>query len=330
MKSVEEILKINSCEELFVNDINKSKEIFRVLAKAYHPDVCTTFDSTKVFTKINTLYAEAVSKIEKGIWFEKDLLSIQSKLGKKYGFKYLGKHIFELGTFYIGREFIVYIIEKQHKNFYHNAINTLKSFKYASIEMENEFKRYFPNIKDTFECDNGDYALVLEKTEDVFLLEDFYNCRKDLDPKHTAWIISRLCNIACFLRYNNLVHNGISLSNCFISPKYHTIMIYGGWWYTVKENEKMIGTQKCIYDIMPIKEKSLKIGSFKTDLESVKQIGRLLENDNTPNELKNWVKNASSGNAISEFESWNTVLDKTWGKRTFIKLNITEKEIYNL
>lgn len=330
MKSVEDILKINSCEELFVNDINKTRDIFRDLAKTYHPDVCTSFDSTKLFAKINTLYAEAQTKIEKGIWFEKDVLILKSKQGKKYNLKYMGKHSFELGFFYIGRRFIAYIIDKKHKIFYDNAINNIESLKYANIEMEKEFKRYFPTIKETFECDNGDYVLVLEKTEDVYLLEDFYNCRKDLDPKHTAWIVSRLCNIACFLQYNNIVHNGISLSNCFISPQYHTIMIYGGWWYTVKNNEKMIGTQKCIYDIMPVKEKSLKISSFKTDLESIKQIGRLFENDNTPIEIKNWVKNASLENAIAEFEAWNIVLDKCWGKRTFIKLNVTEKEIYNL
>jgi len=177
----------------------------------------------------------------------------------------------------------------------------------------------------------GEYCLVLKKEAGDYLLSDldgFYkNQGKELGDRHCAWVVSRLSNIACFLKYNNLVHNGISMTNCFISPKYHTIMLFGGWWYCVPNGEKMIGTQKSVYDVMPVKEKSEKISTYKTDLECVKQIGRQL-NKNLPKPFEMWVNKATSGDAFKEFESWNKALDDSYGERKFIVLDISEKDIY--
>ena len=197
--------------------------------------------------------------------------------------------------------------------------------------MEKEFKRYFPEVVDTFELKTGEYCLVLKKDDTDFLLSDFLeyysNQGKELDPKHCAWVVSRLSNICCFLKYNHLVHNGISLNNCFVSPKYHTIMLFGGWWYCVSEGEKLIGTQKSVYDVMPVKEKSEKKSTYQTDLECVKQIGRQL-NRSLTKPFENWVNKAASKDAFNEFDSWNKALYDSFGERKFIVLDISEKDIY--
>lgn len=331
MVSIEQIEKAVSCEDIFVNDKEKTKTIFKELAKKYHPDVSSERNSDVYFAKINELYKEALEKIEKGIWFEKDVLLLESINGKKYKLKYLRKHSFELGFFYIGRQHLIYVLDRKNKKFLDNALNVLRNLKYADAKMEKEFKRYFPQIVDTFELKTGEYCLVLKKDSTDFLLSDFVdfykNQNKVVEDKHCAWIISRLNNIACFLKYNHLVHNGISLTNCFISPKYHTIMLLGGWWYCVPEGEKLIGTQKSVYDVMPVKEKSEKISTYKTDLECVKQIGRQL-NKNVPKPFENWINKAASNDAFKEFDEWNKVLYDSYGERKFIVLEISEKDIY--
>ncbi len=333
MLSVEQIVNATSCEDIFVNDKVKTKNLFKELAKVYHPDVSNVVNADVYFAKISELYNEALEKIEKGIWFEKDVLILESTAGKKVKFKYLGKYTFELGFFYIGRKHIVYILERKNKKFLDNALNVLKNLRYANAEMEKEFKRYFPQIEDTFELQTGEYCLVLKKDETDFLLSDLDNLYKSqgsaLDDKHCAWVMSRLSNITCFLKYNNLVHNGISLTNCFVSPKFHTILLLGGWWYTVPEGEKMIGTQKSVYDVMPVKEKSEKISTFKTDLECVKQIGRQL-NKSLPKQFSDWVNKAACDDAYKEFENWNKALNDSYGERKFIVLDISEKEIYKI
>ena len=331
MISIESIRKAKTCEDIFVNDKNKNRLIYKELAKKYHPDVCSDINAAEDFAKINELYNQAIEKINKGIWFEKDILLIENINGKKYKLKYLKKYDFELGCFYIGTHHLIYIINRQNKKFLDNALTVLKNLRYADLKMEQEFKRYFPNIVDTFELKTGDFCLVLKKDPTDFLLSDlidFYkNKGEELEDKHCAWVISRLSNIACFLKYNGLVHNGISINNCLISPEYHTIMLLGGWWYCVPNGEKLIGTQKSVYDVMPIKEKSEKISTYKTDLESIKQIGRQL-NRNYPKPFDNWVNQAASDDAFKEFEEWNKVLYDSYGERKFIVLDISEKDIY--
>ena len=320
-----------SCEDIFENDKEKVRSLYRELAKKYHPDVSTDKNSAVYFAKITELYNEALEKIDKGIWFEKDVLILENIKGKKYKLKYLKKHSFELGFFYVGRQHIIYVLERKNKKYLDNALNVLKSLKYADASMEKEFKRYFPEVVDNFELKTGEYCLVLKKDSTDFLLSDFLeyysNQGKELDVKHCAWVVSRLSNICCFLKYNHLVHNGISLINCFISPKYHTIMLFGGWWYCVPEGEKLIGTQKSVYDVMPVKEKSEKISTYQTDLECVKQIGRQL-NKNLPKPFENWVNKAATKDAFKEFDSWNQALYDSFGERKFIVLDISEKDIY--
>lgn len=333
MLSAEQILRAKTCEEIFVNNKEETKSIYRELAKRFHPDIYKGLNAEDNFAKINTFYEDALLKIEKGIWDEKDIVILESKLGKKYKLKYLKECHFELGRFYIGRKHLIYVLEQKNKKYYDNALKVLNSLKYVNKEMENEFKRYFPNIESTFELKTGEFCLVLKKDPTDFLLEDFYNFYKkqgkEVDAKHTAWVVSRLNNIACFLKYNNLVHNGLSMNNCLISPKYHTIMVLGGWWYCVPVGEKMIGTQKVIFDIMPIKEKTEKIASFRTDLESIRQIGRTLNLKDVPIPFKAWLNKASSEDAFKEFNSWNDSLLQSFGERKFIELDISEKEIYS-
>ena len=332
MVTIEQIKSATSCEDIFVNDRVKTKNLFKELAKKYHPDVSTVPNADEYFAKINDLYNEAIDKIEKGIWFEKDVLLLESVKGKKYKLKYLRKCSFELGFFYIGRKHLIYVLDKKNKKFLDNALNVLRNLKYANADMEKEFKRYFPQIVDTFELKTGEHCLVLKKEETDFLLSDlndYYKGQgKELGDRHCAWVVSRLSNIACFLKYNKLVHNGISLNNCFISPAYHTIMLLGGWWYCVPEGERLIGTQKSVYDVMPVKEKSEKISTYKTDLECVKQIGRQLNKTSLPKPFETWVNKAACEDAFKEFDSWNKALDDSYGERKFIVLNISEKDIY--
>ena len=331
MFDIDRIEKAVSCEDIFENDKEKVRSLYRELAKKYHPDVSTDKNSAIYFAKITELYNEALEKIDKGIWFEKDVLILENIKGKRYKLKYLKKHSFELGFFYVGRQHIIYVLERKNKKYLDNALNVLKSLKYADTNMEKEFKRYFPEVVDNFELKTGEYCLVLKKDSTDFLLSDFLeyysNQGKELDVKHCAWVVSRLSNICCFLKYNHLVHNGISLTNCFISPKYHTIMLFGGWWYCVPKGEKLIGTQKSVYDVMPVKEKSEKISTYQTDLECVKQIGRQL-NKNLPKPFENWVNKAATKDAFKEFDSWNQALYDSFGERKFIVLDISEKDIY--
>ena len=332
MLTIQDLECAATCEDIFVNNENQTKKIYREFAKKYHPDVYKEQDMTVLFSKLNDLYEKALEKISKGIWEEKDVLLLECANGKKYKLKYLCESDFELGKCYVSRNHLIYIIQESKKKFFDNALKVITDLRFADSEMEKEFKRYLPNIENHYQLKDGSYCLVISKTDDIFplsnLLEYYKNKGELLDPKHCAWVISRLNNLVCFLEFNDLVHNGLSIDNLFVSPKFHTICLYGGWWYSVPKGEKMIGTQKVIFDLMPVKEKADKIATFKTDIECVRAIGRSL-NKNVPKPMLDWLEKGSSDNAFKEFESWNKVLTDSFGERKFVVLDISEKDIYH-
>ena len=237
--------------------------------------------------------------------------------GKKIAVNYDTCFDFELGTCYVTKSKIVYILEKDKEKYYHNAIKRITGLKYKDKRMENELSRFLPEIYQTFRTKNGKYAIVLDKTEDVYPLKNVFEYfGKQIDGKHVAWMISRLCSLTCYLEYSGLVHNGIHMDNCFVSPEDHSVLLTGGWWYATEAGEKMIGTAKDIFAIMSVSAKESKRSSAVTDLESVKLLGR------QPKPFIGFLTGGSGRSAYDEFVKWDRALDSSYGKRKFIHMEI--------
>lgn len=123
------------------------------------------------------------------------------------------------------------------------------------------------------------------------------------------------------LDFNGLVHNGITLDNCYCSPQYHSIVLNGGWWYATKVGTKMTGTTSEVLQIMPSKVKDTKISSIQTDLNAIKDIARRLVGgsfNKFPKAVKNWML-ASENEPMKAYESWETLLNdkENFGERKF-------------
>jgi hypothetical protein len=332
------ILGIKKVGELFSNDATLIKNEHKDLCRIWHPDNNNDPKANDVFVHINKLYKTALDLIANNLWEKDNYIQFKNKDGKLIQINYLKVHTFELGTMYICNTCVVYILNHENKDLYENALKQIKKIKYADKMMETEFKRYMPNIISNYETIDDKYCIVISKTEDTFCLYDIYEYYNHVIPdRHVAWIISRLCNVARFLDYNGLVNNGINLMNCFISPEFHTIMLYGGWWYTNKKGKDMVGTSQNIFDILPLSVKSNKKASTVSDLESVKLMGRTLLGDKIgtqlinkgiPKPIINWVCDGSSNNVMKEYEEWEKVLKDAYGQRKFIKMEVLKNDIY--
>jgi hypothetical protein len=325
-----EIVALKKCGDLFSNDSIKAKDEYRRLAKLYHPDVSMIDGANEAFTRITELYNEAQQLFSTGRWEQSNYILLTDIKGNKHSVSFLKEDGFELGNQYICRDSVWYVFDKQNKRFYDNACTKLRSLKYKNSEMEKEISRFIPKIQNNFQSNDEKYVLQIQKSEDMFSLDDVNkHFSGSIFDRHVAWIISRLSNVCCFIDYCGLSHNGISIKNCFVSPKFHTVILVGGWWYCVNINSKMIGTQKQIYDVMPVKVKTDKIGSIITDLESVKMIGKeLTKTQSISKDFKKWLDGGSSDSAQKEFAKWDAALDKSYGVRKFIKLDLSEQDIY--
>ena len=332
-----EILSVTKCGDLFPYGEEEVKSKYKELVKKWHPDTNSNPDALNVFTKITELYDKALELLKNGQWEKTNYILISKADGKKIALNYDTYFDFELGTCYVTKTKIVYILGEDKKKYYNNAMQRINNLRYKDKKMEDDLSRFFPKIYQTFKTNNGEYVIVLDKTEDIYPLKKVYEYFGErIEDRHVAWIISRLCNLTCYLKFSGLVHNGININNCFVSPKDHSILLIGGWWYTTKEDERMIGTTKDIFSIMSVSSKESKKSSSLTDLESVKLLGRRLLGetncrklslDNSiPKPFINFLTGGSCNNPYEEFTKWDRALEDSYGKRKFINMEI--KSLY--
>lgn len=299
---VDKILKAKKPEDLFKEtDPKKRKKEYLAYVKKIHPDLGFP---EEIMHKLTELYeGKKDSKIE---LYE----IIVQKGGKEHKYKVLEKMSFELGEFWVGKNNLTYIIKKEHKTFYENAIEKINSITYPSDRMKEQNEKFMPKIKAGFETKNGDYVLQLHKTEDVFRLGRIKMKKGNFEAKHAAWVITRLLNIKMILDFNGLVHNGITLDNCYCSPQHHSIILNGGWWYTTKVGAKMTGTTSEVLQVMSVETKTKKQSSHQTDLNAIKDVGRRLVGgsyNKFPKAAKEWFLKAES-EPFDAYEDWEKVL----------------------
>lgn len=331
--TAEQILSVSKCGDLFPNNIDATKTKYKELVKEWHPDSNKNPKAQEVFQKITELYNAALELFKQGTWEKTNYILISKKDGKRIALNYDTVFDFELGTCYVTKTKIVYVLGSDKKKYFDNALVRIKSLKYADKRMEETLKRCMPKIYQTFQTNNDEYIIVLDKTADVYPLKNVFEYFDDkIVDRHVAWITSRLCNLTCFLKYNGIVHNGININNCFVSPEHHSILLLGGWWYTTKENEKMIGTTKDIFSVMSVTAKGNKKSSYLTDLESVKLLGRQLLGETNcrklsldstiPKAFINFLVSGSGDDAYKEYAKWDKALTDSYGARKFIKMEV--------
>lgn len=325
----EEIISVGKVGDIFSPDTDKIKNEYRLLAKMWHPDYSHDSQATEVFAKINSLYEKAVTMAAAGAWERTGFMRIPTGKGP-LDISYLTVHSFELGQIYIGDSRIYYVVEHQHEKFVRNAVTMLSRLTYADSRMEDEFRKRVPHGIKLHEAVT--YLIVeVEKPPDMISLADVISYfDHGMEGRHAAWIISRLYNMCCFLSYNGMVHGGIKAGNCYICPATHDLLLAGGWWYTVMAGQKMLGTSKDIYEVMPVMVKDSKIAAYDVDLESVKLIGRNMTAESIlPPRLAEWLQSGSGKDPFEEFKKWYQALDKSYGERRFVELKLNSGDLYN-
>lgn len=320
MYSLEEINNMSEPYELFDGDLESVETQYVELMKQYHPHLNKQqqlyIDAAK---KINFLFKRAEENMKNGTWTTSEFLRIPLNNGKTYTMKYSYAGKFELGNMYIGEKKILYLFNRENRGLASNAIKRIKNIKYKSDDIKREFYRYIPKVIDTFNTANKKVGMVIEKDEDLILLRDYVAKNKDkISIETTGWILRNLYNLYCFINFNELNHNGITMDNYFISTKNHWGALLGGWWYTVNEGEELIGVSKGLEIIVPEMMRISNRSNIILDLEAIKLLGSILIvgkaesktgiNPDIPVDVKLWLRTAVSDNPFLEYIKWSKLI----------------------
>lgn len=339
MTDAEKILAMQKPGDLFSPDMSRMRSEYKNLAKIWHPDVHSDNAlAARVMSKINELHDEGIRLLQEGRWSKSNFVQFRSLDNRLHNITYLTAFPFELGHYYICNSMVVYAVNKQLQEFFDNYVDSVQKLRYADASMETEFKRFMPNIRTKFETADQFVVIVDKPTDVVSLRSVLQHYNRVLPDRHMAWILSSLYNIACFLYFNGIAHNGITLDNYFISPIQHNGMLLGGWWYATPFGQRMIGAPQNVHDIMSHKTKADKLATYTTDMDSIRQLGRQLVGDisgrslrynaTIPKAILDWLLGASTKNPIEEYVSWGNTLDVGYGKRKFVEMKVTADDLY--
>lgn len=317
---IEKILHTVYCGDLFEEDEKKIREKYRELVKKIHPDVCKDPRAQEAFSNLQRLYDRAIDCIRLGCWDETDTLQLPGRAK----IHYLHSKPFELGKRFVTDNELIWVFDSTKEKYLKQYIQT--ELTYKDKRMATIYQEKMPVVEDF-----SDRAIFVKRDPREFPMDLFLSAyQKKLTARDIAWMVSRMCDLLCFLNFNKIVLNAITPENLFINADTHSISIYGGWWYSAQIGEKMTGVSKSIFDIMPFSVRNSKLSSPITDIESMRiMFQRICKDKEIPDPFKKWLEAGSLDDPIQEYERWNEALDKSWGKRRFVEFEIKADEIYS-
>lgn len=322
-----EILSKTTPEELFTKPELVEDE-YRSLAKAWHPDRCKDPQADAVFAHINGMRDKALDKVELNIWGTKLYKKLVGADKTSIILRYKRAYSFELGEIMLADNNLFYLIDRKYKSMSDRFGHLNLKFPKGK---EDEFKLYLPQNVQHRNLADGNILVIIKKNDDIVLLKDLieYNNKTPIPewPRHAAWIMSTLHNMCCYLTWAGIAHNAITTSSYFICPGYHTGLLLGSWFYWTRTGMIMQALPKETYNLML--DKKDKEASTTLDLNSIRAIGRAMLTKDCPKPMRDWFMHPSSGNAMEDYNVWDkTVLKDSFGKKKFVKLDVTAKQIY--
>lgn len=338
----DDILKIPVLRpDLLFHGDDKDKELYRKLAHDWHPD--REGGDLKTFQHLVALYREREQQLLQGGWQGAGTRIYEEHHGPRVrtlSIKYLRQRPFELGQMYICRSTVIYVLDPVHAELFKRGESSMH-FKFVDVRMEEEMKRYLPQVLSHFETKEG-LALLVRKDSDLIALRDVVAHLGEIPLVHVAWIISRLMGLACYLQYAGIAHGAIDQDTLFISPQRHVVALLGGWWYAHNAGEKFsylpahsARVWRTLHRAIQVSKRANTLLDRELIRTTIRELlgdsggAKLLHDGKTPKPLSVWLTGGTK-NAVEDFRNWEKVREKSFGERRFTKWQLQASDIYGL
>lgn len=337
-KTEREIMAASRPEEIFTIElpvIDQEKEEY---LRRFKPAEHRAIQNFVVTRKILLLYDEAIALIDNG--FKPHDITITPVNGESYTIHYISQSSFRLGQMYITQNYVIYVVEGKFKKYYENYVKKTKRYSKPDKKIWESVQYMVPDVEKHFETTDGKFCIMVKKPCVMYsmgeILEYFDGYLK---PEYVASILTRLYYFACYMEMVETTHNGIIVDNLFFAPGRRTeegeeytvndmriVGIYGGWFFSTYFNEKIQGTPREVYEILPEDSKTRGYSSFVVDALSIKKVAKELlgRQENVPQVLMDWLNTThTEKNAYMEYRKWEEVRRLAFGKRRFVDMDVS-------
>ena len=324
---------------LFSGNIKTLASEFRALAKRWHPDHnAGTPEAAAVFERVVALWEAAERTVASGVWWRPDAVRLATTGGRTFELKYKRRRAFELGEMAIAMRHVALLVEARHAALFEAGLRRIREIRYPDATIKAELQKFLPAVEGVYETAGRRIAL-LAKPADVVLLADLIgHAGGALPPKHVAWVVSSLMNLACFFEASGLTHNALTTATVFVTPQFHAAYPLAGWWYALPAGSRLEALPAATFALLPPAMAAAKRADIRLDLECIRAVGRAALGDPTgfglvgrrdlPRPMADFLRLPSSGSAIEDYRTWNEVLSDSFGPRRFLELPITSSDVY--
>lgn len=339
-------LKIVDAINIFPGDEDAVKRAYRKLVKSWHPDVNKTAQARDVFSHLTKLKDAALNRVgvakpRAELLMTKEFMRAGRGSSGGYKFKYQAKRSADLGDVFIGKSSLAYEIPDGFDDIAGAERARLQNFKFGDKAMETEIKRFLPTQKEFWDLGDNGIVSVIDRPVEYILLADLLNHYEGKIPAvHVAWIVSSLMNMACYLKWAGLCHGAISMANILVAPKWHSIMLVGGWGFATEFGGRPAALPERTTSLLPKLVVSGATVDEKVDLQLIRATaqellgcpggGGLHMNADVPTAMREWLLLPPADGAFKDYAGWSTCLDKSYGKRKFVEMNVTPADVYGV
>jgi hypothetical protein len=249
----------------------------------------------------------------------------------------LRRHRFELGEMLVGRDRVTFHLRGEFADLQQAALAAIGALRVDRLRDPAQYRRMLPDVAEAVRGPAGP-VLVLRKDPGLILLRDLLDhAGGRLPPRHAAWILTRLHNLACCLSYLGLTHSAIGPDSIFVEPRHHGVALLGGWFYAAPIGASMAGAPARTLAHAPSSLLRDRRGDPRVDLELVKATGRemlgaegfgLDADPAVPRALLDWLRTPTGGDAVADYAAWEQVRDSSLGPRRFARLETTPSDVY--
>lgn len=347
-KSADEILSASKPKDIFTMNPDTIEQEKDEYIERFKPQDYSTIKNFMATQKVVLLYRQALEELKDRNEREENRYSftIHSKNGSKY--EVHAEYVYEIkiGKMYVTEKNVVFVITPKNKSYYENYIEKTVKFTKLDTKSWEKIEYMLPNVYKHFEDKEGNWIIVVTKPcKKIYPLREIWEYYGGkLSPEHVASIMTRLYNFVSYLGIIGLNHNGITMDNLFFSPgrtveegedytveDMRIVGVFGGWFFTTRNNEKLNGVPRKVSEIMPQNCKKSGYSSFEVDELSIKRLARELLGDTTgenldevPEPLVKWVNSKDiQEDAYEEFCAWEKARKLSFGKHRFVEMDVS-------